>query len=426
MKKYGLTMMAGVAALAIAGSASAQTVTVHIGGSTACRAFVSDAIVNLLGGPAATTWSMAYQSTNPQKGYQQEFVGPTTNGVLVHIHTSWAGSVGGIASLATNNTVETGVWLASTNLVANGNGGVFYPNNFGGGNQGWDITTATPTPDANVAPHEDARVADLAMSDSFTGATPYKNLNITGAGDTKVAVLPFAWIRTPDSTNALANMTPQLAKDVLTAGFVPLSQFTGNSGDSNNYVICVGRDADSGTRVAAFAESGFGVYGLPKQWQVSYGGSPSVVSAIQLYPAQTINGVDYSAGQGGYAAGGSLKSAVNATGAAAVTVQLPNGKSKTGCYTIGYVGGTDISGVTQMNWNGFAYGGGTNVASIAEGQYSFWCYEHLMYITGLDATIVPIAQQIANGLKATATQNGFINLSDMHVLRTVDGGVVTR
>jgi len=424
MKKYGLTMMAGVAALAIASSASAQTVTVHIGGSTACRAFVSDAIVNLLGGSSASTWSMAYQGTNPQKGYQQEFVGTTTNGVLVHIHTSWAGSVGGIASLATNNTVETGVWMASTNLVANGNGGVFYPANFGGGNQGYDITTATPTADPNVAPSEDAQVADLAMSDSFTGATPYKNLNITGAGDTKVAVLPFAWIRTPDSTNALANMTPQLAKDILTAGYVPLSQFTGNSADSNNYVICVGRDADSGTRVAAFAECGFGVYGLPKQWQVTASGG--IVSAIQLYPAQTINGVDYTAGQGGYAAGSGLKSAVNATGAAAVTVALPGKGSKTGCYTVGYVGGTDISGVTQMTWNGFAYGGGTNAASIAEGQYSFWCYEHLMYITGLSATKVPIAQQIASGLKATSTQNGFINISDMHVVRTVDGGVVTR
>ena len=200
-----------------------------------------------------------------------------------------------------------------------------------------------------------------------------------------------------------------------------MGMLTGNSADDSTPVLAVGRDADSGTRLDAFAESGFGVFTLPIQFQVDI--NAGVVTNLEFYPAQTINTVFYDLGQGGYSGGGSVATALNTPGSQYVT-NATIGVSG-GCWMIGYLGVNDAAGVNggsnNLAYNGVAYS--TN--SVAEGQYSFWSYEHLMYRTSLAGDQKTVADQIATQLKNTdAVQSGIL-LPSMKVTRQVEGGVIT-
>ena len=115
---------------------------------------------------------------------------------------------------------------------------------------------------------------------------------------------------------------------------------------------------------------------------------------------------------------------------------LKNGSIPATLPGIGYVGLNDSPGAAQqIKWNGFA----ESPASVVNGQYTFWGYEHL-YTTGTDgdannfASAFPAkfqaevdgAGEVANACdtSAYATYVGTLGLDTMNCHRLDDGGHV--
>ena len=389
MKSFKALLKGMFAVLLLASVASAQT-EIRLTGSTAYRKAVHIAIGNIL----QTGYTYAYTGTSGLSGASQAiFVGTLAAGShpAVIVKTSWAGSVGGV------KTLTQGLSIAFL-----------------------DNTTVTTTAGNNVSGAGAPQVtttANVTMSDSFQATTPFKTPALT---DTIVGVVPFKWVANAGSPTSIDNITSLQAINLLNGG-LPLSQFTGLSTDEGTAVYGVGRDEDSGTRVAAFAEANFGVNGSPTQYTVGGGtGSSSTVTAISFFPANTVLGTTYPAGHSGYSGGGALANALNTPGSNAGTVGGDVGPG----WLIGYLGVNDAANVTlghELKWNGVAY----SVAAVREGQYTFWSYEHLMYGSSLSGTAKTGADAIAKQLHDTdAAQSGIV-VSTMQVGRSTEGGAVT-
>ena len=382
MKKYVATMIAGVTALTIAGSVSAQTITLRLTGSTAYRNQTHNAIMHIL--DAGYTFGYAGSGATISGAGQAVFKGTVNAGAIpVIIQTSWSGSVGGVQNLTENLTIAN--WLTATNLA---------------------VAPGT----ANLSIHDPAVTADMAMSDSFQGATAFTTPTLI---DQVVGVAPFTWVRGAGSPSNMVNMTTLLAQTVL-AGQTPLSQWTANPADAAVNVSVFGRDEDSGTRLGAFAESGFGIFGAPFQYQptgtLGAGGS---ITAMNAWPVNTVNGTTYDVGHSGYSSGGTLASAVGtpvSAGLGFVVAYLSTGDGATA---------TNMNtGATFMNWNGFPY----SLSGTQNGQYTFWVYEHLMYRSSLAGNQKVVADKIAKQIHDT---DAAVLLSSMQVGRQSEGAVVT-
>ena len=384
MKRYVSTMMAGLAVLAIAGSASAQTITIRITGSTAYRGQTHNAIGHILNAGYVFGYS---GSSGLSKAGQAEFQGTTVVGnIPVDIKTSWSGSVGGVQTLAQNLTVAT--WLAATNLTVGGVAGL-------------------------TGPYDAAVTADIAMSDSFQGSTAYTSPTLYSK---VVGVVPFQWVRNVGSPVAMSNVSSLLAQILLGTGQIPLSQVTGLNADESVLVTALGRDEDSGTRLDAFAESGFGIFTPPFQYQPTISGTPGAagtVTGAAPWPINTVNGTAYPVGHSGYSSGGTL----------ATVMGTPGSLAGTGGWFITYLLTGDATtavglGAATMNYNGVPY----SLAAVQEGQYTFWSYEQLMYRTSLAGSGKTVADQLATKLHDV---DAAVLLSGMQVGRTVEGGAVT-
>ena len=243
-------LIAASMSLAAVSGAFAQTATtIRIVGSTAFRSAAVTAIEHILN----TGYTFGYSGTSGEtKASQSVFVGTTKVGSYpVVIKCSWTGSVGGVQTLAQVSPVITNATFLSE--TAN---------------------TLSTTGTSGLSSNYDAAVtADVTMSDSFQGSTMFTGGSYLTLVDTKVGVVPFVWAKgsSNDSTVSASlanvkNMTPLQAKALLGSGVLPLSMLTGNSSDSTIDVLAVGRDQDSGTRLDAFAESGFGIFSLPIQY----------------------------------------------------------------------------------------------------------------------------------------------------------------
>ena len=382
MKKCVATMIAGVTALTIAGSASAQTITLRLTGSTAYRNQTHNAILHIL--DAGYTFGYAGSAATISGASQAVFKGTVNAGAIpVIIQTSWSGSVGGVQNLTENLTIAN--WLTATNL----SGGT-------GAN--------------NLSIHDSAVTADMAMSDSFQGATAFTTPALV---DQVVGVAPFTWVRGAGSPSNMVNMTTLLAQTVL-AGQTPLSQWTANPADASVNVSVVGRDEDSGTRLCAFAETAFGIFGAPFQYQPTGTlGASGLITAMNAWPVNTVNGTTYDVGHSGYSSGGTLASAVGTpvgAGLGFVVAYLSTGDGATATNM--------ATGATFMNWNGFPY----SLAAVQNGQYTFWVYEHLMYRSSLGGNQKVVADKIAKQIHDT---DAAVLLSGMNVGRQSEGAVVT-
>ena len=381
MNKYRL-MIAGLAALAVASTASAQTV-IRITGATAYRSAVHTAIGNILN----TGYTYGYSGSSLSGAGQAEFRGTTKVGNYdVDIKTSFSGSLAGIATLTTDRTIAN--FLDATNLTTGG--------------------TASLT-----GPYDSPVTADVTFSDAAQATTRFKTPALV---NNNVGVIPFVWTRNNGSTNSIANMTSQLAQALLANGQVPLSMFSGSETDSGIPVILVGRDADSGTRLTAFAESGYGALTMPVQYKIT-GSNP--ITLIDFYPTNTIEGTFYDLGQSGYASGGDIKTALNAIGTQAYT----DSNFDAGCHAVGYLSTSDAAGVNgganNLTYNGYAY----SLDNVKQGLYSFWSYEHMLWRSGLSGTKLTVSQQLRDRI---LNYDATIKLGDMKVTRQSEGAVITR
>ena len=422
MKSFKILAM-GTMALAVATLASAAT-TVKITGSTAFRKGTIQAILHTLK-PGYTAAADGTDLT----GITRLVISGTINNAnsdAVIIQCAFAGSVGGVNVLDNGLTLMPGTdavpapglsfnaattWLKSslaTNAVTLGG------------------TTAAPTITIGAAlttgqlgdssNFDGAATADIAMSDSFQTSTDF---NINALTDDIVGVVTFAWTKGVNNNTGdaaltaaygrLTNITTQQAQALLTNGYVPASMLTGNSADRGIMVVATGRNNDSGTRLTAFAESGFGISVAPNQYSVA----PST-GALTVFGATD-----------GYASSSQVKSILTtATAAATSKLSITNPVTHvTTAYPyiiVSYVGTGTVTS-QQLTYNGATFSN----AAVQDGGYNFWGYEHLLRSPSCAGVADTFATALVTQLTTSddATANG-VRYSTMKVSRSGDGALI--
>ena len=295
--KISKTLLGGVALLGMTGAASAQT-KIYLTGSSAFRASAINEITNLLNANGGFTGEASDNATFTSANVVT-FTGGKINGTPVTIKTSFSGSGAGVQSVAGAPTFTVG----------------FLPDGATG--------TANADPRTNTSNPREVAVPDIALSDVFQATTPFNGTfnGVAYAALTQpiVGVVAFTFAASTGFP-ATQNMTPQIAQTLFTGGLVPLSEFTGLSSGDNIGAIATGRDADSGTRLTAVAETNIGVVGALTQYKPTISGGS--VTSLAPYPAATINGVPHGAGDGGESSGSSLRAFLVNTVSAAAAQQI--------------------------------------------------------------------------------------------------------
>lgn len=362
-----ITMTAAVLGAAVTGNA--QTV-IDITGSTAGRSAVQNAIQNVLSNETFV-FNTGKTISNCDKSMFKGDIG----GTPVIVRTSWSGSAAGVRDVAQNNS---SVWFANTaiNTVALNNTAINLNN-----------STANTVQD----------VAEIAFSDVFQSSTIYQTPALT---DDTAAIIPFKFFASADKPAALTNITPLQARFLWGSGYIPLAMFTGLAADQGTSIFATGRDPESGTRITAMAEIGYGVFGTVQQYQ------PTIVSgavtSVALWPAGT-----YIEGNGGYSSGSSVKTAIDANAFA------------NGTGLISYLGSSDWTSVgKELTWNGNSY----SSQNVIEGRYTFWGYLHQFRHPSLSGTSLSFYTSLLNSVRADTTW--LVKTSEMKVARSSDGGLV--
>ena len=411
MKALKLLAVAFIAAAAFISTASAQT-KIYITGSTAFRSATVNAITSTLSGTVTT----ASDNASLTSANAVTWTGGNIGGTAVTIKASWSGAVGGGQTVAGSLSVR------------------FLPDGATG--------TANADPRTVGNPAEVA-IPDIAMTDNLQSSTPFTGGSLVNGGpatyatltDNAVGVVSFTWAASVGFPTG-KSMTKQLAQYQLGGtGSVPLAFYTGLTADqatlagATGVVYATGRDPDSGTRVQTLAESGYGVFNNVNQWKPTVSGS--TITALALYPIQTINGVSTGVvGNSGESSGSTLRTYLTKTLTSSAYQNGETGPS----YMITYLGVSDFnqvsgSGAVALNWNGVPF----SQTAIMNGQYTFWGYEHIMWrpTLGNGTTGGPVVKlTFGNNLKNTilastsATLSPNVALSDMAVTRTGDGGPI--
>jgi hypothetical protein len=288
--------------------------------------------------------------------------------------------------------------------------------------------------------------------------------------------------------NPISNLNTNQANQLLTGGLY-LSQLTGHttSGDGNisdnaTFVYAMGRNFDSGTRLAAVNEAGLGTaVGTLEQMvpndantgSSGTAGTPGPITSFAQTPPVTIypspNSLFFDIGNDGFASGGTLAGWLQQTGsygAAPTASDLTNGYAPLydgfgteGGWILGYLGRSDAdTAVTssaaapntahRVSWNGaadWAAGQGTTViafnayqdAQIEEGVYTFFEYEHFLaknggISAGQTAVCNGVWTQLTGVSAGGATVSGSADVpltgilsSVMDVSKTIEGGIIS-
>lgn len=456
-------IIAGAAALLAAGlhaAPSDESVIVRITGSTAFRSATHNAIVQLY-----DTAPVAGYAGSNLSGAGRSFFYGTIAGAKTIITTSWSGSVGGVqvvaGSLPVNfldDTLADAGTLAQTGATAaTGGTQINASSSFGSNSKVADIAmsdvfqSSTPfkTPvltsksvgviafgwlvnrgfgaemvskssvtlnATTTVSMADVTGVEVGMNVKGTGISTSNYVTVVsvnaGANTVTLSHAATTSTATADLTFAkpapFTNINTQQAQALWGAGTASLAQFTGLAADANKLVYATGRDPDSGTRLTAFAESGIGVDSTVTQYKPVVSGG--VITSLAPYPAQTINGINFTVGNGGEASGGTL---VGYFG----NVSGPG----TGLI-VSHVGAGDLptavnAGAVQLTYNGVAY----SVDAVKEGRYTFWCYQNLMYQPTLAGAKKTLADNLAIKIETVTAP---IKLSEMKCSRATDGAVV--
>lgn len=361
--------LAGLVA-GLASTASAQQV-IRITGSTAFRSATNAAIGNIL----QTGYTYGYTGSSFSGSNRTIFVGTTkapTNTPVI-IKCQWSGAVGGVKTIVQN--VALPEWLVNASPTST---------------SGTQITT--PSYDAAVT-------ADIAMADGFQNTTEFKSPVMVSK---VVGVLPFQWFRNNGSPTSIDNMNPVLASSLLSGG-LPLSQFTGDPADQGTAVYATGRDEDSGTRMVTYADSFFGVFSSPTQYQPIISGG--TVTDLVPWPATVVLGTPYPLGHSGFSGGGQLVTAMNTPGS--------NTTSANPGWLVSYAGINDAQGAlpgTAATATASISGGAVTGFTITNGgtNYGSGTFVTLSGGGGTGATAVPvISGGVVTGITVTSGGSGY-------------------
>jgi len=465
MKLYNkfTSIIAGATALVASGlhaAPSDESVIIRITGSSAFRSATHNAIVQLYDSAPVAGYAGADLS-----GSTRSFFYGTIGGTKTIFTTFWSGSVGGVqvvsGAIPVNflaDTVADAGTLAATGAAAATGGTQLFSSSSAGGtnsqvadvamsdvyqsstpfktpvltskrvgvigfswlvNRGFnsDLVTktgVTTTTGSAVISMTDVTGILVGMHVKGTGVSAtYVKVNSVDAVNNTVTLSANA---IADSTAAatltfakpapFTNINAQQAQALWGSGTASLALFTGVAADASKLVYATGRDPDSGTRLTAFAESGIGVESTVTQYQPTI--SSGVITALNPYAQQTVNGITFTQGNGGEASGSTLRGFF--------------GNVSTPGLIVSHVGSGDVStavlaGGVELTYNGVPY----SIDAIKEGRYTFWCYQHLMY----QSTLVTAKKSVADALATKIeTVTAPIKLTDMKCSRTTDGAVV--
>jgi hypothetical protein len=221
---------------------------------------------------------------------------------------------------------------------------------------------------------------------------------------------------------------------LLLAGSLVLSGLSGNSNDTVP-VRAVGRDQDSGTRVAALADCGYGIATKVIQYQPLFDGATkatvppptpptgaghNITGAAEWPKTSSVDTVPSPLGNSGYNSGGLVASSI------LVPSAYPD-------WIVAYVGlndgitalGNTSNFVLTFNGGSLTYNGTSwDVSGVENGNYTFWGYEHFLYLSSLAGSPLKVANLIkTNILNDTASVSG-VAISSMTVHRDKDGGAI--
>lgn len=383
--KFAKTLAIAAAIASVASMAHAAT-TIYITGSTAFRAATTDAVWQYLtahgGAPTTEADDNGGTGLSTAKGANHwNIINPN-----YIVQASWNGSAAGVQAVGSS--------IPQSFLAVNATGN----------------TTATPL----------SAVPTIAMSDVLASTTPFGN--VTEAANSPVGIIPFYFVRNKGSVSGFGNMTPQIAQNLWSIGFIPLSFFSGNNSDENTVAYATGRNDDSGTRLTAFAETG--VVGNVQQFVETISGAngSGTITSLASWPVITVNGIVQAAGNGGESSGGTLAK------------DMSNDGSVNGINLITYLGESDTKtaltgGASVMSYCGItpgitSAGPTTSHTQIAEGQYTFWGNEHVYCQTGASSTITTFAGALADEIANVTVTDSGIASGSMNVQRGADGGNV--
>ena len=411
-----LKLTLGALALSLAQQAAAD-VTVRLTGSTAFRSGTHKAIVAMMGGETSCKFAhgMITGATTAA----------TAAGYEAADYTTIQGTASGISGITTVQCSWTG---SATGIkdVAEGNNLSFIPTSALPANTGYANAAVTQSPTQNAT-------AKYAFSDVFQSSTATTTPALT---DSIMAVIPFSWVANRLSTG-FTNMTQQGARALFTNGFQPKSLFTGDAADTD-YVLPVGRDIGSGTRITCLAEIKYGVNTPVQQWKiVSSGtvGAGTIVSA-RLWPVGDGIG-SATPGNGGYTSGSTIRNFFGMTSTASgaytgVTLLDQDGNNVSDGLNVTLVSWLGVSDVATAVTNGavrLAYEGvtydGSNKGLIYNGRYTAWGYLHCYTPSGLSADESTFKTNLSTQLdnESVIGASG-LRSSQMAVSRTADGAVV--
>jgi hypothetical protein len=234
---------------------------------------------------------------------------------------------------------------------------------------------------------------------------------------------------TTTTSGTVSNLSSTFARKLL-GGTLLLSNLTGKSTDSGVHVYAVGRDQDSGTRIATLSDTAYGITKDVLQYQPLYNGATSpanppptpsgTITGAALWPATPpVDSINSPTGDSGYNSGSLVGAAI----------------AQTSSYTnwfIAYVGlndGLTALGNTKnfvLKFNGGSLtetGGVWNVSGVENGSYTFWGYEHFLY-KSLSTQSLAVAKLIQNDILNTTASVSGVPISSMTVHRNSDGGAI--
>ena len=406
---------AGLLALVTGSAFAADLGVVYITGSSAYRVATVTAIQALYKPATLQVGSVGALNGSTYAIFKGELL----SGDTVTICTDFTGSAAGVQAIV--QTTTNGLTGQPANIPA-----VKYIDPA-------TVLAAAPSSTTALTTPTYTHGSGIALSDvnyyltAFTRAT---DLTPNEAADSPVGVIPFYWVKNNGASASITNITNQIVKG-LAAGGLPLSFFSGatTGSDLTTQVRIVGRNADSGTRLTAFEEGGYGALTVATQYAPSgatqgtngsgqAAGSGDITS-FSLWQAETILGLPFAAGESGFASGGTLATVMTRTSSAGPIVTYL-GKSDAKAAVTG--------GATVLSYNGVMPEDpvtATSFPSFTSGKYSFWSYEHLYYNNQTTGTGT-IAELLATEVKkpANAALSG-IDLASMMVSRGGEGQVVT-
>jgi len=376
-----------ITAVASIGTASAETI--YMSGSTAFRKSANAALkayCDSRGGGIVA-------SNNTDNTKMDRYVGSFTNSDGTHfVSVAWSGSEGGIQSAAGPRVGQDGA-INNTFWAAN--------------------ATGTNSESNTVSVPADACFSDTYQATSmFSGDNGYTPLTGFDGGDGIAGVVTFCWAV---STNCpITNMTAMGAQNLIPAGKMPVTIFNGNLADTNKSVFLIGRNSDSGTRLAAFGECGYGANFAPQQYKYNS------TTNIEIFPGEDINGLTAGPGNSGYSSGSSVAAFMTNNLADGANLKV-DGVSSTSVsnYLIGYVGLGDVNArMRKLTYNGVE----STSNNIINGSYSFWTYIHFYYNPDASALTAGLVESVGNTLAATRTAdlNPSVGLLDMKAGRNGD------